>query len=92
MQDIVFVKNLRFELIQTFTCIELTFNEKGNHQLLTPFIQDLFVFLKSCVDDKNIQSIDILKSISNLIIDLFGIYGEEFKQLCNENFIGALLN
>ena len=91
-EDIVeFVKSLRFELIQTFTCIELTFNEKGNHQFLTPFIQDMFAFLKSCVDDKNIQTIDILKSISNLIIDLFGIYGEEFKQLCDENFMGAFI-
>ena len=91
-EDIVeFVKKLRFELIQTFTCIELTFNEKGNHQYLTPFIQDMFAFLKSCVDDKNVQTIDILKSISNLIIDLFGIYGEDFKQLCNETFMDTFI-
>ena len=91
-EDIVeFVKSLRFELIQTFTCIELTFNEKGNHQFLTPFIQDMFAFLKSCVDDKNIQTIDILKSISNLIIDLFGIYGDEFKHLCDEKFMNTFI-
>ena len=33
----------------------------------------------------------ILKSISNLIIDLFGIYGEEFKQLCNEKFMDTFI-
>ena len=75
-EDIVeCVKTLRYELIQTFTCIELSFNEKPNQQYLTPFIQDMVAFIKSCVEDTNIQTIDILKSILNLILDLFGIYG-----------------
>ena len=87
-EDIVeFVRNLRYELIQTFTCIELTFNDNENSKYLTPFIQDMFGFLKSCVDDTNIQNIDILKSILNIIIDLFGVYGEQFKQLCNKEFV-----
>lgn len=91
-EDIVeFVKSLRYELIQTFTCIELTFNDNQNKQILTPFIQDIFAFLKSCVDDKNIQTLDILKSILSLILDLFGVYGEEFKQLCNENFVANFI-
>ena len=91
-EDIIdFVKNLRYELIQTFTCFELTFNEPSNKQFLTPFIQDMFAFIKSCVDDTNIQTIEILKSILNLIIDLFGIYGGEFKQLCNENFVEGFI-
>ena len=47
----------------------------------------MFGFLKSCVDDTNIQNMDILKSILSIIIDLFGVYGEQFKQLCNENFV-----
>ena len=90
-EDIVeFVKNLRYELIQTFTCIVLTFNE-GNYQFLTPFIQNMFAFLKSCAEDKNNQTIEILKSILNIILDLFGIYGDEFKQLCDENFIGNFI-
>ena len=87
-EDIIeFVKNLRYELIQTFTCFELTFNEPTNKKFLTPFIQDMFAFIKSCVDDTIIQTIEILKSILNLIIDLFGTYGADFKQLCNENFV-----
>ena len=91
-EDIVeFVKSLRFELLQTFTCIELTFNDNQNKEILTPFIQDIFAFLKSCVDDKNIQTLDILKSILNLIFDLFGIYGEQFKQLCDENFVANFI-
>ena len=91
-EDIVeFVKALRYELIQTFTCIELSFNEKPNQQYLTPFIQDMVAFIKSCVQDTNIQTIDILKSILSLILDLFGIYGQEFKQICNETFISAFI-
>ena len=91
-EDIVeFVKCLRYELIQTFTCIELSFNEKPNQQFLTPFIQDMVAFIKSCVEDTNIQNIHILKSILNLIIDLFGIYGQEFKQICDENFISIFI-
>ena len=87
-EDIVdFVKSLRYELIQTFTCIELTFNDKENNKYLTPFIPSMFAFLKSCVEDTNIQTLEILKSILNLIIDLFGIYGGQFKELCNENFV-----
>ena len=59
-EDLIeFVKSLRYELIQTFTCIELTFNDNQNKDILTPFIQDIFAFLKSCVDDKNIQTLDI---------------------------------
>ena len=91
-EDIVeFVRNLRYELIQTFTCIELTFNDNENSKYLTPFIQNMFEFLKSCVDDTNIQNIEILKSILNIIIDLFGIYGEQFKQLCNEIFVADFI-
>ena len=91
-EDIVeFVKALRYELIQTFTCIELSFNEKPNQQYLTPFIQDMVAFIKSCVQDTNIQTIDILKSILSLILDLFGIYGQEFKQICDETFISAFI-
>ena len=91
-EDIIeFVKKLRYELIQAFTCFELTFNEDSNKQFLTPFIQDMFAFIKSCVDDTNIQTIDILKSILNLIIDLFGIYGGELKQLCDENFVNVFI-
>ena len=86
-EDIIeFVKNLRNELIQTFTCIELNFNEKPNKEFLTPFIPDIFAFIKSCVSDTKIQTLDILKLILNLIVDLFGIYGGEFKQLCDEKF------
>ena len=91
-EDIVdFVKTLRYELIQTFTCIELTFNENDNSKYLNPFIQNIFTFLKSCVEDINIQTLDILKSILNLIIDLFGIYGVQFKQLCDENFVAGFV-
>ena len=91
-EDIVeFVKQLRFELIQTFTCIELTFNDNENNKYITQYIQNIFAFLKSCVEDINIQTLDILKSILNLIIDLFGIYGEQFKQLCNENFVAGFI-
>ena len=91
-EDIVdFVKTLRYELIQTFTCIELTFNDNENNKYLNPYIQSMFAFLKSCVEDTNIQTIDILKSILNLIIDLFGIYGIQFKQLCDENFVAGLI-
>ena len=92
-EDIVeFVRSLRYELIQTFTCIELTFNDNENSKYLNPFIQDMFAFLKSCIDDTHIQNIEILKSILNIIIDLFGIYGEQFKQLCNENFVADFIN
>ena len=90
--DIIeFVKILRYELIQTFTCIELTFNEKETSHLLNPFIPNMFGFLKSCVDDTKIQTFEILKSISNLIIDLFKQYGEQFKQLCDENFMAGFI-
>ena len=91
-EDIVdFVKTLRYELIQTFTCIELTFNDNENNKFLNPYIQSMFAFLKSCVEDTKIQTIDILRSILNLIIDLFGIYGIQFKQLCDENFVAGLI-
>ena len=91
-EDIVeFVKALRYELIQTFTCIELSFNDKPNQQYLTPFIQDMVAFIKSCIQDTNIQTIDILKSILSLILDLFGIYGQDFKQICDETFIYAFI-
>ena len=91
-EDIIeFVKNLRYELIQTFTCIELSFNEKPNQQYLTPYIQDMVSFIKSCVEDTIIQTIDILKSILNLILDLFGIYGQQFKQICDEHFVSIFI-
>jgi len=82
-EDIVeFVKALRFELIQTFACFELSFGEnETNRKYLSPFIPDMVNFIKSCVSDTNIQTLEILRSISNLLIDLFGIYGPEFKSL-----------
>ena len=90
-EDLVdFVKSLRYELIQTFTSIELTFSNEVNN-VLTPFIKDIFEFVKSCVNDTNIQNIQILKSILSLLLDLFGIYGTQFKELCNETFTATLI-
>ena len=91
-EDLVeFVKKLRYELIGAFTCIELTFSGPEK-DIMTPFIKDIFEFLKSCVNDTNIQTLDILKSILNLITDLFGIYGTQFKELCNEQFTQSFIN
>ena len=90
-EDLIeFVKSLRYELLQTFTSIELTFNSNENN-ILTPYIKDIFEFIKSCVSDTKIQNIEILKSILALLIDLFGIYGTQFKELCNENFVAAFI-
>ena len=90
-EDLIeFVKSLRYELIQAFTCIELTFNNVDNN-VLTPYIKDLFEFVKSCVIDTKIQNIEILKSILGLLLDLFGMYGGQFKELCDENFTASFI-
>ena len=91
-EDIIdFIKNLRYELIQTFTCIVLTFNDNENNKELTKYIPSLFTFLESCVKDIKIQNIQILKSILNLFIDLFSIYQDEFKKLCSEGFVTGFI-
>ena len=90
-EDLIeFVKTLRFQLIQTFTCLEMTFNNKENN-ILTQYMKDIFEFLKSCINDTKIQNLEILKSILSLINDLFGIYGAQFKELCNENFTAIFI-
>ena len=87
---IEFVKTLRFQIIQTFTCLEMTFNNKENN-ILNSYMKDIFEFLKSCINDTKIQNLEILKSILSLINDLFGIYGSQFKELCNENFAAGFI-
>ena len=87
---IEFVKTLRFQIIQTFTCLEMTFNNKENN-ILDSYMKDIFEFLKSCINDTKIQNLEILKSILSLINDLFGIYGSQFKELCNENFAAGFI-
>ena len=90
-EDLIeFVKTLRFQIIQTFTCLEMTFNNKENN-ILTPYMKDIFEFLKSCINDTKIQNLEILKSILSLINDLFGIYGAQLKELCNENFAAGFI-
>ena len=90
-EDLIeFVKTLRFQIIQTFTCLEMTFNNKENN-ILTPYMKDMFEFLKSCINDTKIQNLEILKSILSLINDLFGIYGARLKELCNENFTAGFI-
>ena len=90
-EDLIeFVKTLRFQIIQTFTCLEMTFNNKENN-ILTPYMKDMFEFLKSCINDTKIQNLEILKSILSLINDLFGIYGAQLKELCNENFTAGFI-
>ena len=87
---IEFVKTLRFQIIQTFTCLEMTFNNKENN-ILNSYMKDIFEFLKSCINDTKIQNLEILKSILSLINDLFGIYGSQFKELCDENFAAGFI-
>ena len=90
-EDLIeFVKTLRFQIIQTFTCLEMTFNNKENN-ILIPYMKDIFEFLKSCINDTKIQNLEILKSILSLINDLFGIYGAQLKELCNENFTAGFI-
>ena len=56
---IEFIKNLRYELIMTFTCIEFSVEDKT--ELLNPYIQNIFIFFKSIVNDKVYKNKKILK-------------------------------
>ena len=87
---IEFIKNLRYELIMTFTCIEFSVEDKT--ELLNPYIQNIFIFFKSIVNDKICMNEKILKCMLNFVVDIINIYGEEIKQVCDEVFASNLIN
>ena len=87
---IEFIKNLRYELIMTFTCIEFSVEDKT--ELLNPYIQNIFIFFKSIVNDKVCMNEKILKCMLNFVVDIINIYGEEIKQVCDEVFASNLIN
>ena len=87
---IEFICNLRYELIMTFTCIEFSVEDKT--ELLNPYIQNIFIFFKSIVNDKVCTNEKILKCMLNFVIDIINIYGEDIKQICDEVFASNLIN
>ena len=87
---IEFIKNLRYELIMTFTCIEFSVEDKT--ELLNPFIPNIFTFFKSIVNDKVCMNDKILKSMLSLVVDIVNIYGDDIKQICDEVFVSNLIS
>ena len=86
---IEFVKDLRFEIIQTFTCIQFAMEEKKN--LLVPFIPTIFTFFKNIVNDDKCQRHDVLKSMLSFIIDTITFFGKEIKAVCDEQFASTII-
>ena len=86
---IEFVKDLRFEIIQTFTCIQFAMEEKKN--LLVPFIPTIFTFFKNIVNDDKCQRHDVLKSMLSFIIDSITFFGKEIKAVCDEQFAATII-
>lgn len=86
---IEFVKDLRFEIIQTFTCIQFAMEEKKN--LFGPFIPPIFTFFKNIVNDDKCQRYDVLKSMLSFIIDTISFFGKEIKAICEEQFAATLI-
>ena len=88
-ETIEFVKDLRFEIIQTFTCIQFAMEEKKN--LLAPFIPTIFAFFKNIVNDDKCQRHDVLKSMLSFIIDSITFFGKEIKAVCEEQFAATII-
>ena len=86
---IEFIKNLRYELIMTFTCIEFSVEDKT--ELLNPFIPNIFTFFKTIVNDKVCMNDKILISMLSFVVDIVNIYGDDIKQVCDEIFISNLI-
>ena len=86
---IEFVKDLRFEIIQTFTCIQFAMEEKKN--LLVPFIPTIFTFFKNIVNDDKCQRHDVFKSMLSFIIDTITFFGKEIKAVCDEQFAATII-
>ena len=85
-----FVKELRYELIQTFTCIEFALEE--NNKLLVPFVPKIFIFFKQIVNDKVCQRAEILKCMLSFVCDMIKTYGNDMKVICDQQFASDLLN
>ena len=85
-----FVKDLRYELIQTFTCIEFALDE--NNKLLVPFVPKIFIFFKEIVNDKVCQRAEILKCMLSFVCDMIKTYGNDMKVICDQQFASDLLN
>ena len=85
-----FVKDLRYELIQTFTCIEFALDE--NNKLLVPFVPKIFIFFKQIVNDKVCQRAEILKCMLSFVCDMIKTYGNDMKVICDQQFASDLLN
>ncbi len=88
-ETIEFIKNLRYEIIMTFTCIE--FSVEDITELLNPFIPNIFTFFKTIVNDKVCMNDKILISMLSFVVDIVNIYGDDIKQVCDEIFISNLI-
>jgi hypothetical protein len=86
---IEFVKCLRFELVQAFTCIQFAMDSKK--EVLLNYIPHIFEFFKLIVKDTKCERADILKAVLSFIVDTVSLFGKDVKQLCNQEFISELI-
>lgn len=86
---IEFVKDLNYELIQTFTCIE--FSLETNTKLLVPYVPNIFTYFKAILQNKMCQRADILKAMLSFLIDMVNIYKKEIKSLIDQQFASTLI-
>ena len=83
-----FVKDLRYELIQTFICFEIGLGE--NYKEFIPYVPDIFSFFKLIVSDNKCLRPQTLKSMLSFICDMINSYGKEILQICNKEFAEQL--
>ena len=87
---IEFIINLRYEIIMTFTCIEFSVEDKT--ELLNPYIQNIFKFFHIIVNDQVCMAPKILTSMISFVADIVNIYGNNIKEVCDEQFASNLIN
>ncbi|MCQ2819762.1 MAG: hypothetical protein MJ252_21060 [archaeon] len=88
-ENMSFLKNIRYELIQTFTCISFALEDQVT--LLVPHVPNIFKFFKAIVNDKILMEERTLLSMMNFIIDMISAFGMEMKPLCEREFLIAVI-
>jgi len=90
--NIDYLIQLRFCLVETFTSIAFAMKDCNKHKEFATYVPSIFEFIKTIMTDKYQPSNELVKSSIGFIADMCTCYGKEIKVLVHQNYVFENLN
>lgn len=88
-----YLKNLRFSLTETFSCIFFGMEDSGEKEKFSTYVKSIFEYFDALVlNDKIELTLENYRGVMAFIMDMFNAYGRNIQTIINKNIVVKLLS